>query len=140
LYFSADHGGEAAARARATGALALLQRGDSKRALASADPFVDGADFAAVSNAKAASLFGDSPFTAALFTAPVEQWAGPFKSGYGWHLVRVSGRETSQPTDFTLVRSRVQADYLAYARDKRNNEEFRRLASKYHIVTSGAPT
>ena len=140
LYFSTDHGGEAAAKARAESALALLERGDSKRALASADTFVDGADFAAVSNSKAASLFGDSAFTAALFTAPVERWAGPFKSGYGWHLLRVSGRQESQSTEFTLVRSRVQADYLADARDRRNNAEFRRLASKYHIVTSGAPT
>jgi hypothetical protein len=140
LYFSPDSEGDAAARTRALRALALLERGASNDALGSADTFVDGADFAAMSAANAERLFGNTPVSAALFKAPIGHWAGPFKSGYGWHVVRVTAREASRPEDFATVRSRVLTDYLADARDRRNNAEFRRLASKYHIVTDGSPT
>ncbi len=142
VYFSADRGGEGVARARAEGVFALLRKGsrDSDAVVRSGDSFASGTDFESVNATDAASLFGDSQFSAALFTAPVGNWSGPFRSGYGWHLLRVSSREASRPPSFEAVRNRVQSDYAADARERRNQAEFRRLASKYHIVTEGSPT
>ena len=144
LYFSADRGGEANAKARAERALGELENSElvrgNARALASADPFAEGVDFTLVSSRNAATLFGDSQLSAALLSAPVGKWSGPYQSGFGWHLLRVTERAPQRAADFQTVRSRVKADYLADLRDRRNDEEFRRLASKYHIVTDGAPT
>jgi parvulin-like peptidyl-prolyl isomerase len=142
VYFSADRGGEAAARTRAEGVLTLLQEGshDAAPAARSGDTFANGTDFEAVNATDAASLFGDSPFSAALFTASVGEWAGPFRSGYGWHLLHVASREASRPPSFEAVKNRVQADYVADARERRNEAEFRRLASKYQVLTEGSPT
>jgi hypothetical protein len=147
VYFSVDPGssgggGDAAAKGRAEATLQALQRGSGSaaRALASGDNFSDGAEFSAVSASNAASLFGDSPLSAALFTVPVDSWAGPFKSGYGWHLVRVTERTPPRASDFQAIRERVRSDYIAELRDQRNDAEFRKLASKYRIVTDGSPT
>ena len=142
VYFSADRDGEAVAHTRAEGVLTLLQNDsrDADPAVRSGDSFAGGTDFEAVNATDAASLFGDSQLSAALFTAPVGNWSGPFRSGYGWHLLRVSAREGSRPAAFEAVRNRVQSDFVADARERHNEAEFRRLASKYHIVTESSPT
>jgi hypothetical protein len=132
VYFSVDRGGDKAARTRAEFALKQIGRTNAD---VKGDVFTTGNEFSSVNATEAVSLFGDSQLSAALFTAPVGQWAGPFRSGYGWHLVYVSARELARPQALDVVRDRVQADYLAEARTRANDAEFRRIASKYQIVT-----
>lgn len=139
VYFSADgKGGEADARERAEAALLKL-REDSRAAVAG-DRFEEGNELAALSGAQAQRLFGDSQLSASLFDVPREEWAGPFRSAFGWHLVRVKGREPAQVPPLDSVKDRVRADYLTAERERRNEAEFKRLAIKYHVVTEGAPT
>jgi peptidyl-prolyl cis-trans isomerase C len=137
LYFSADPRGEAAAHARAEAAMASLRKGASS---AHGDRFDAGDSFAPLSERDAPRVFGDSQLSAALFNIPAGEWAGPFRSAYGWHLVRIERHESAKVPPLDSVKDRVRADYLTAERERRNEAEFKRLAAKYHIVTDGAPT
>lgn len=134
VYFSVDQVGDEAARARAEATLKGLQ---AARRLSAplGDPFATGHDYSEVTATEAVSLLGDSQASAALFTAPVGEWAGPFRSGYGWHLFYIEGREGARPRPLDAVRARVEADYIADRRTHLNESEFRKIASKYEIVT-----
>jgi hypothetical protein len=147
VYFSADSKGEREARVRAEAALDTLGRSrgtapDSRHASAAigSDRFEGGNEFAQLSAASAQRIFGDSQLSAALFTAPAGKWAGPLRSAFGWHLVRVIQRDPSQAPPLERVKERVQADYVAAERERRNEAEFQRLARKYRVVADGAPT
>ena len=132
IFFSADRGGDAVARGRAQRALAgrgaTFQQGG--------DAFAEGLEFRALTPTGANSLFGDTELSAALFTSPAGQWAGPFKSAFGWHVVRVANRQPVRPADLEAVRARVQADYVASLRERANAEAYRKIASKYRVVSN----
>jgi hypothetical protein len=138
IFFSADQGGDAAAKSRAQGALHLSGRA------ATGDTFADGLEFSSLSRTGANALFGDSELSAALFATPARldplsvgtnrEWAGPFKSAYGWHLVRITARHPPQAVELESVRARVRSDYLADVREQANAVAFRKIASKYRIV------
>jgi peptidyl-prolyl cis-trans isomerase C len=137
VYFSADPKGEGDAHRRAQAALAKLR--DGARAEAG-DPFETGNEIAALNELGAQRLFGDSQLSAALFSAPAAQWVGPFRSAFGWHVIRIEQRQSAQAAALDRVKDRVRADYLTAERERRNESEFKRLASKYHVVTDGSPT
>lgn len=137
VYFSADPRGEAEARRRAEVALSAFRSGAP---IAAGDRFEGGDELAGVSELEAQRLFGDSQLSVALFSAPADEWAGPFRSAFGWHLVRIHRRDSAQVQPLASVKDRVRADYLAAERERRNEAEFKRLASKYHIITAGSPT
>jgi hypothetical protein len=156
IFVSADTGGDGVARLRAQRILRSLQRrtagGDTAargtavrdarshdtapRDSLPGDPFAAGSQFTALSRAAANSLFGDSQLSEALFAQPVGEWTGPYRSAYGWHLVRISDRQQARAAALQAVRARVIADYLSDLRTQRNLLAFRRIAGKYHIVTS----
>lgn len=137
VYFSADSGGEAEAHRRADFALTTLRRGAPAVA---GDRFEEGNELIGLNNADAQRVFGDSQLSAALFTAPAGEWEGPFRSAFGWHLVRINRRDSAQVQPLERMQDRVRADYLTAERERRNEAEFKRLASKYHIITAGSPT
>jgi peptidyl-prolyl cis-trans isomerase C len=137
LFFSADRGGPAAAKARAQAVLQLLGRGVRHVIPESSDPFAEGAEFAGLSQIGADAAFGDSGLSEALFSEPLETWAGPFRSAYGWHLLYITERQVAKPAPLTEVKSRVRADYLADLRDKRNGLAFSKIASKYRVISGG---
>jgi peptidyl-prolyl cis-trans isomerase C len=104
------------------------------------DRFDGGNEFAGLSAPQAERIFGDSQLSAALFTAPAGEWAGPFRSAFGWHLIRIERLDPAQAPPLASVKDRVLADYLAAERDRRNEAEFRRLASKYKIIGERSPS
>jgi hypothetical protein len=148
VFFSADRGGDLAARNRAAGAFAALAAwGDDAAAwrkferarkglvTQGGDSFAEGREFRALTRAAANGVFGDTGLSAELFTSPTGQWAGPFKSAYGWHLVRVTERQPAHRAQLDAVRARVQADYVADLRERANAEAYRKIASKYRVIT-----
>ena len=74
-----------------------------------------------------------------LLQAPVGAWSGPYRSGYGWHLVRVSHRQAAQVPDFDEVRERVRDDFVAAERQARANEVLGTLRRKYVIHVAAQP-
>lgn len=148
VFFSADRGGDLTARNRAVGAFAALAAwGDDATAwrrsermhkgevTQGGDAFAQGREFLGVTRAAANGVFGDTGLSAELFTSPIGQWAGPFKSAYGWHLVRVTERQPAHHAELEAVRARVQADYVADLRERANAEAYRKIATKYRVVT-----
>ncbi len=136
VYFSPDKG-ERAAQLRALHVLELLrQRADGQpptRAPQRGDRFSDSYDYAATGSIDLRRLFGATPFVKEVFDAPVGQWAGPMRSGFGWHLVFVSQRQPAFTQPFSAVRETVREDFLRDARETANAVAFRKLASQYTI-------
>lgn len=133
IYFSSDKGGDAVAKARAEKVLRTLS-GHTVRAPERGDPFPDLYDFSAYEPEQVDRLFGRSPFSDAVMTGPVGRWAGPFQSGYGWHLLYVDARQTPPHSTLAQVRDAVRADYLQGAQDAANQAAFDKLARDYRIV------
>lgn len=132
LYFSANSAGDA--RNRALTVLHSLQRGEGTPA---GDVFSAGRKFNLMTRTQANVLFGDSDLSSELFAAPLGGWVGPFKSGYGWHVIRIAVREPPRPAELAEVRSRVQADFRAQRRERANSLAFQKIAKKYRVVTDG---
>ena len=137
LYFSPDVSGETDARERAVHALNGLQRGAQP---AGADLFADGTRFAGVEPLGLERVFGDPAFVTAVFAAPVGSWAGPYRSGLGWHLVKLSARTAARPLELNEVRAQVIDDLRRDAQQRRNEAEFQRLAAKYRVLSERKPT
>lgn len=106
VFFAGDTGG----KARADRVLPIMA--DRARAPELGDPFPDLYDFARFGPDQVERLFGDTAFSTAVFTAPLGQWSGPFQSGYGWHLLKVTARTAPAPLPLEKVADRVRADLL----------------------------
>jgi peptidyl-prolyl cis-trans isomerase C len=132
VYFSGDEG-EQAAQERASQALDLLSIG---RLTASdlGDPFPDRYHFSAYEPEQLYRLFGRTEFSEAALSAPVGRWIGPYRSAYGWHLVRVDARSEAQPLQLATVRDRVRTDYLLEAQARTNATAFEALARQFAVV------
>ena len=131
IYFSADKGD--AARQRALSVLKTLSN-DTDRAPDRGDPFPDLYDFSAYEPLQVERLFGHTPFSKAVFSAPVGKWGGPYRSGYGWHLLYIDVRQEPARPALDTVRSAVRTDYLQAAQDKANKAAFEKLAKKFTVV------
>jgi PPIC-type PPIASE domain len=78
-------------------------------------------------------LFGKT-LAAALQTMPLDTWQGPFKSDFGWHVVRVRNRESSRLPPYDEIRDRVLEEYGNEQRRVRNAAEYARIRSHYDVV------
>lgn len=137
VYFSTDRDGEAVAMGRAIKARDALRRLGASRANGIGDAFPGPADFGGLAPEAAAKLFGDSDLVRQLFTLPVGAWSGPFRSGYGWHLVYVTGYLPAVQPLLVDVHARVLADYLEEQRQRLNARNFEKLRAKYTIRGDG---
>lgn len=133
IFFSSDKGGDAAAKARAEAALKALPPGVT-RAPDKGDPFPDLYDFASYEPEQVDRLFGQSPFAAAVFAAPVGRWVGPYRSGYGWHLIFVAARQPPALAPLDQVRDQVRSDDLQDGQDAANKRAFDQLARRFTVV------
>jgi peptidyl-prolyl cis-trans isomerase C len=136
IYYSRDLEGSVNAETRARAALARLGSSNRSRAPELGDSFPDRYDFAGVESKQIQRLFGRTPFSAAVLTAPVGRWSGPFLSGYGWHLLRVSVRSAAAQTPLMQVRDQVRSDLLAETQDQHNRTDFQALRRRFTIVRS----
>ena len=131
VYLSTDKGDDVA-RARARQALERLSHGEQASRVG--DPFPDLYHFSAYEPEQVYRLFGRSELSAAALSVAPGRWMGPYRSGYGLHLIRVETRlEARQPT-FVEVRDRVRTDYLLAEQDRRNIAAFNALAGEYEVV------
>ncbi|MCJ2186026.1 peptidyl-prolyl cis-trans isomerase [Novosphingobium beihaiensis] len=135
VFFAITPGDEAKARARAAAVLRQLDPA-TVRAPDEGDPFPDLYDFTGFGPDEARRLFGDSEMATALFAAPAGRWSGPFRSAYGWHLVRVSAAEPGHAQPFEAVRGRVLADWTENARNQAGNRRMAALRARYTVVRS----
>ncbi len=61
------------------------------------------------------------------------EWQGPLRSGYGWHLVRLSQREKGSIPPLDEVRQRVVRDWRSQTVDARREQAYELLHDAYTI-------
>lgn len=143
-YFSPDNGGEGAAAARAERALAAWRAQPSGTAASpgdagGADRFWERLQLERVDREEIERIFGRSDLAAAVFDLPVGQWAGPLRSGLGWHLVRIEARAAPRTAPFKEVEADVRVDWLDAQRARYRAETFAALKRRYLIVREAPP-
>jgi hypothetical protein len=130
VFFSPGQRGDAVV-ADAEAALAALRAG------AAADGYGDSTPlsgrFEAADRGRVQTLF-DEPLTDAVFTAAPGQWLGPFESGFGWHLVRLTERTPARDPEFAEVEARVAEVYAAEQLARANEAAFARLRENFAIT------
>jgi peptidyl-prolyl cis-trans isomerase C len=134
VFFSTDVDGVEGARARAAPLVDRLNRASTLRAPTAGDLFPDLYDFSAYEPQQVTRLFGQTEFSAAVFSAPVGRWSGPFRSAYGWHLLRVDGRQPPADASFDQVRDRVRGDYLREVQDTANVAALSTLKAQFRLI------
>jgi peptidyl-prolyl cis-trans isomerase C len=137
VYFSPDRDGEQAAKARAMKTLQELLGLHRRRPRERGDAFPGPSDAGALSRTDAAQLFGESELSEKLFDLPAGQWSGPYRSGYGWHLVYLTRRLPAVQLALADIRQRVLADYQDEQQREFNARAFEKLRVRYTIRYDG---
>lgn len=127
IYFAMDERGEAAAKALAQGALLHPDA-------AAGDDFPGPKTIENLSEDEMNRLFGSAEFAHSAFSAPAGKWTGPFRSGYGWHLLRTTNARAGRQLSFDSVRDQVAKDWKDTARREAAADRYRKLRSAYHVV------
>lgn len=78
-------------------------------------------------------LFGQD-FAQAIFKQAKEGWLAPVPSGYGIHLVYVSGIQKEQIQPFEQVQERVIADWKLQQQQLYNERLYENLLKKYEVI------
>ncbi len=78
-------------------------------------------------------LFGD-PMAEALFTAPPGDWAGPYRSDFGLHLVRLRSRTEARLPPYDEIAARVAEEFGAKRRREANEAAYRRMRDNYNVI------
>lgn len=79
------------------------------------------------------AIFGQL-FTTQLFTLVQDDWVGPVRSSYGFHLVRLERILPSEATPLAYIEKKVLADYQQSKRDAAINAYYNKLLDKYGVV------
>jgi peptidyl-prolyl cis-trans isomerase C len=76
--------------------------------------------------------FGNE-FAQSLSSLPVRSWAGPVRSGFGWHAVRVTETIAGKTPPLEQIRQDVANDWRAQTRSDREAKAYRALLDGYDI-------
>jgi hypothetical protein len=83
-----------------------------------------------------ARQFGERFANAVLELQP-GRWDGPVRSGYGWHLVLVTGREDGSLPPLEEIRPLVERELMAERRTKGLEAMYERLLDRYRVTIEG---
>ena len=134
VFFSVDRSSDDAAKARAERALAALNQQRATRAPESGDSFPGPVDYAGATPTQVRRAFGASTLSEDVFKIAPGVWEGPFRSGFGWHLVYVAARETASIAPYEAVQDTVRRDYIDTERSARNAEALESLKKHFTIA------
>ena len=136
VYFSTDKRGEGAAR-DAEKLLAELGAGRGPaNPVEAGDPTLLPPAMEAAAPQDIVNAFG-SEFAAAIEDAPVGQWAGPFPSGFGMHVVKVDAREAGTAPTLAEIRPLVQREWEAEQRKTVEKALLDKLRARYDVRVEG---
>ncbi|HEV8332462.1 MAG TPA: peptidylprolyl isomerase [Steroidobacteraceae bacterium] len=134
VFFNPDRHGMAL-DADAQRALQRLARGANPNEVG--DPFMLARELADVSRDDIARDFG-SGFAEAVTTSKPGTWAGPVRSPFGVHLVKLESHAPSSVARFADVRDRVREACLAQQQQDANAALRAKLRQQYRIVVETA--
>lgn len=138
VYFRSDGNDDTSSLARAERVKRELTAVHAQRAPQAGDAFAELYDYAGLGADGLTRLFGSYPIVAAALHAPVGEWSGPFRSGYGWHLVLVTDKSPATTPPFEQVRGEVRDDFIAAERERRAATTLAELRKKYVIEVGGS--
>lgn len=78
------------------------------------------------------NAFGED-FAKKLLTVPVDEWAGPIKSPFGLHLVRITERRDERLPPLAEIRKAVEQKWRGEERDQFRQDEYDRLRANYEV-------
>jgi peptidyl-prolyl cis-trans isomerase C len=133
IFFSRDNSSDTIAKQRALVRLGQLKQSTIQRAPEKGDHFPLQYDYTDQAAVDIQQNFGDKPILHALFNAPLHTWIGPVQSGYGWHLVYITKRDSTVQIPFATIKEEVKAQYLEAEKTKQNKKVFDKLSEKYII-------
>ena len=133
VYFSPERRGDHAS-IDAGRALHELQTKDAADASGRGlgDPFLLAMEYAGQTRNDIARLFGEE-FASAVEGLELDQWSGPVSSAYGFHLVRLTSRESAALPAFAEIRDRVLEDYRVEGRQNANKGLYEELRKRYQV-------
>ena len=73
-----------------------------------------------------------------MFSQQPGSWSEPLRSGFGWHLVKVTATEPAKVLPFEQVLPDVRAAWLQDATAKARRRQLDALRSRYQVVSRGA--
>ncbi len=83
--------------------------------------------------------FGDA-FATNLTDLPEGEWAGPIKSPYGMHLVRVTKRLDGYNPKLADIRAAVEQEWRTQEREKFQEQAYDDLLTKYEVILPSGET
>jgi hypothetical protein len=135
VFFSPGARG-AALDADAAAGLTALQGGRAPADVGDRTPLRDSYDGAP--REQVAVLFGED-IAAALFDAPPGDWAGPFRSDFGLHVVRLRSRSDERLPPYEEIEARVAEEFGAERRREANERAYQEMRARYEVVIEIAP-
>jgi parvulin-like peptidyl-prolyl isomerase len=133
IYFTLDRG--PGARDAAATALASIT-GKPVDALASAgDPFMFQDYYADRNPDQVTREFGPE-FSKAVFGLDPGAWRGPIQSGYGWHLVYVTGKDPSRVPNFEEVEPDIKSAWLENRQAELKRAAFAAMRARYKVAVA----
>jgi PPIC-type PPIASE domain len=84
-------------------------------------------------------VYGEGFANAVAAAAPGAGWSEPIASGFGWHRVRVDGREPGRIPSFEEARHAILLDYALQKREEVVGEYLKKTVGAYEIDVDGKP-
>ncbi len=134
IYFSLDKRGAKVVE----DAKSVLSGLNALRAPELGDSFMMQYDFVQETPFEVERLFGKG-FAEELFTLETNIWLGPIRSGYGFHLVRISEKIDPRMPELASVIDKVRTDLMFEKRQKMNKEIYEKFKERYEIVVEDMP-
>jgi hypothetical protein len=134
VYFNPDRGGEAAALIRAREAREAFLRGDAPVG----DAFPLENEYSELTRDQVTRLFGASNFIDGVFARAPGDWSEPVRSGFGWHIVKVTATEPGKVLPFEQVLPDVRSAYLHEATIIARRQQLDALRAQYHLEPRAA--
>ena len=133
IYFTADNSTDNIAKQKALNVLEQLKNSKLQRAPEKGDRFPLQYDYTDQAAVDIQQNFGDKPILQELFKAPLHTWLGPVQSGYGWHLIFISKRNSAFEIPFASIKEEVKMKWLEEVKAAQNKKVFDQLNEKYII-------
>ncbi len=137
IYFNPERRGDKASD-DATNALEVLRSDPSLDPASVGDATLLPSELPLTSKASISQTFGTN-FADEIIRANPGTWAGPFKSSFGLHIVRVSETKPSRMPALAEVREAVERDWASDKRRALADRRFSELLKQYDVTIEPEP-
>ncbi|MHC4217273.1 MAG: peptidylprolyl isomerase [Planctomycetota bacterium] len=140
VYFNTDQRGDNGAAEAARSLAERLKADNSTPQDPSGlgDPFLLPSRYSNETLAKIRGEFGPQ-FASAVWEQEPRTWQGPVLSGYGLHAVYVHERSNAKLPEFSELKERLKADWLAARERELAGKVYDRLRERYQVLVEGMP-